>query len=67
MDTHFGTIPIDFETYKRIKANVEQDELKEIASHLTKTIVGYYAPESTRWHRNHSDVAEWYFLWKDKI
>lgn len=67
MKNDSGTIPIDYETYKKIKAQVEQDKLKQMEHDLKKIFVNAYAPESTRWHRNHTDVAQWYFLWKDKI
>ena len=44
-----------------------QQKLEEIEKSLKKTIVNFYAPRSTRWNRNHTDVAIWYFLWKDEI
>ena len=58
----YGTYPIDYKVYKKALSQYEQDKLKQIEHDLKKTIVGFYAPKSTRWHRNHTDVAEWYWL-----
>ncbi len=67
MEQHFGTYPIEYLEYKKALNKYEQEKLKQIEHDLKKTIVDFYAPKSTRWRRNHTDVAEWYFLWKDKI
>ncbi len=67
MKNDSDTIPIDFEAHKKAKAQLDQDELKQMEHDLKKIFVAAYAPESTRWRRNHTDVATWYFLWKDKI
>ena len=63
----FGTYPIDYKTYKKSVKQYEQEKLKQMEHDLKKIFVNAYAPESTRWRRNHTDVATWYFLWKDKI
>lgn len=40
--------------------------LEQMEKDVTKKIIDCYEPESTRWRRNHTDVAEWYFLWNYK-
>ena len=42
------------------------EELEKMKKDLTKTIIDIYEPESSRWNRNHSDRAEWYFIWKEQ-
>jgi len=63
MKDDFGTYPIDYESYKKALHKLQQEELKQIEHDVKKAIVNAYAPESTRWHRNHTDVAQWYFIW----
>ena len=67
MSTHYGSVPIDYKTYKKGVKQYEQEKLKQMEHDLKKIFVNAYAPKSTRWHRNHTDAAEWFFLWKDKI
>ena len=55
------TYPLSYEDY--LKAN---KEIKQIEKEVTKAIVDCYEPESTRWRRNYTDRAEWYFLWNYK-
>lgn len=43
-----------------------QQTLEEIKKDVEKTIVGFYAPPSTRWNRNHTACAEWHFIWSQK-
>lgn len=43
-----------------------QQTLEELEKDLKKTIVGFYAPPSTRWNRNYTNVAEWHFIWSQK-
>ncbi len=43
-------------TYRHIMSISDDDD----------QIVDYFSPESTRWHRNHSDMAEWYYLCRSK-
>lgn len=42
----------------------ELQELEKITKDLTTKIIDCYKPESTRWNRNHTAHAEWYFIWK---
>ena len=42
----------------------EEQEIEKLAKYVKKEIVGYYAPESTRWRRNYNDCAWWYWIWK---
>lgn len=39
------------------------EELAIIAKKLEKHIVMLHEPVSTWWNRNHTEVAEWYFIW----
>ncbi len=41
----------------------EPQHIEEMQSKLTKIVIDAYEPESSRWNRNYSDRAEWYFLW----
>jgi len=38
-------------------------ELEQMKKELTNQVIECYAPESTRWNRNHTETAEWYFIW----
>jgi len=44
----------------------EQEELAIIAKKLEKYITMIHEPGSTWWNRNHTEVAEWYFIWNRK-
>lgn len=41
----------------------EQKELEKIQTDLKNIIIDINAPLSTRWRRNYTDCADWYFLW----
>lgn len=38
------------------------NELFKMRAKLEHTIATCYIPESTRWHRNYTDRADWYYL-----
>lgn len=42
-------------------------EIIEIQNGLMKTIITVYEPEVSRWNRNYSHKAEWYFLWRKEL
>lgn len=37
-------------------------ELKLMTDTLTHFVLGAFAPASTRWHRNYTELAEWYWI-----
>ena len=41
--------------------------LEELQQKLKKFVIDTYEPESTRWHRNYTDRAEWYFIWNIEL
>ena len=41
----------------------EMSELDKMKTDLTKHVANITAPESTRWHRNYTDRADWFWLW----
>lgn len=42
-------------------------QLEEMAKQLEKHIIDCYIPPSTRWRRNYTARAEWFFLWNPRI
>ena len=38
------------------------NEIWKMRANLEHTIATCYIPESTRWHRNYTDRADWYYL-----
>lgn len=41
-------------------------ELDKMHQELKRIIIYAHAPPSTRWRRNYTDRAEWFFLWSEK-
>jgi len=39
-------------------------ELEKITRELNKVIIGYYEPPTSRWRRNYTDRADWYWVWE---
>ncbi len=38
------------------------NELFKMKAKLERTVATCYNPDSTRWNRNHTAIAEWYYL-----
>jgi len=58
-----GMYPISYKAYKKALKQLEKDEVAKISAEVTQSVINAYAPPSTRWHRNHTAIAEWYFIW----
>jgi len=42
-------------------------ELEKMQKDLKKHIVNMYEPKSTRLHRNYTDRADWFWLWREDL
>ena len=45
---------------------MSKEELSKLEDQLKNIIVDTFDPTSTRWRRNHTARAEWFFLWNEQ-
>lgn len=70
---HRGTVPISYETYKKGNTQFEKEYLNQLTTvklpGMDKIRWRYRSRESvksTRWNRNHTKQAEFYYFWNIK-
>jgi len=49
---------------EKILQDQASDESYKMHLKLERHIATCYTPESTRWRRNYTDIADWYYLCK---